>query len=91
MKEYYPYCEHPELSLAQFGVPYHSLKVPDHVEAISNEKLHDFLNLIILSYDLNPEILFEDLAAGQKALRNIAADAAISVLARGRVLSVRAH
>ena len=50
-KELYPYCEHPELSLAHFGSPHHSLKVPDHVEAISNERIREFLNLIILSYD----------------------------------------
>ena len=55
----YPYCEHPELSLAHFGVPYHSLKLPDHVPPIPLEKLHAFLIIITLSYDLQDQALSE--------------------------------
>ena len=50
---------HPELSLANFGVPYHSLKLPDHVQPIPLDKLHEFLDIITLAYDLQDQALTE--------------------------------
>ena len=64
-KDLYPYCEHPELSCAYFGAPYHSLRIPDHVETISNERVRDFLNLMILSYELTFEALSKTIQIGK--------------------------
>ena len=39
----FPYCEHPDLSLATFGVPYTLLRVPGHIEPIPFENLKRLL------------------------------------------------
>ena len=53
----FPYCEHPDLSLATFGVPYTSLKVPDHVMPIPLQNLRRLLEALACAYNLEDEAL----------------------------------
>ena len=69
-----PFCEHPELSLAKFGAPYNSLRVPDHVQPIQSETLHQILDAVSLSYNLDDDAVGESWGRDSntaKTLRNM--------------------
>ena len=61
-----PYCEHPDLSLAVFGVPYTSLKVPDHVVPVPLENLRRLLNSLACAYNLDDDALRSAFSAKSK-------------------------
>ena len=70
----FPYCEHPDLSLATFGAPYTSLRVPDHVEPIPLETLKRLLEALACAYNLDNEALrgsFSPKSETGKALANM--------------------
>ena len=74
----FPFCEHPELSLANFGVPYNSLRVPDHVQPIPMELLHQILDAVSLSYNLDDDALGESWGPDSKHCQGLEEDEEVS-------------